>query len=406
MIKNVHICFLSGFFPNSIYKEILSASTYNMQHAANKLQQSFLAGLSFYYPDLYIINAPFVGSFPKRYNRLFVPKATIVPFKGTSMGFLNLTGIKQPIIKRKITRELTLWVNKLNGEQAIVIVYALITSRMEAVINIKKRFPNVKIIQIVPDLVQFMGIPSGRLYHYYYRKNCVRTPQLVKEIDAFILLSKYMARELGIEHKPHDVIEGIVSDLNTEVNSSMPKFPAKTILYTGTLAERYGVMNLVHAFMLLNDADSQLIICGSGDSESEIKELSVKCPNIVFKGSISNQEALDLQKRASLLVNPRTPEGDFTRFSFPSKTIEYFQSGTPTLLYRLPGIPEEYYQYCFSIEQDFSVEFLSKTLEKILSLSHKELCNKGEMAKQFVLKNKNAIKQVEKIKNIIEIELV
>lgn len=398
-----HICFLSGFFPDSIYKEILSASTYNMQHAADKLQRSFLSGLSFYYPNLYVVNAPFVGSFPKRYNKYYIPKATIEPFKGTSIGFLNLTAIKQIIIKKKIARELARWVNGLNGEQAVIVVYALVPSRMEAVINIKNRYPNVKVIQIVPDLVQYTSSPSGRLYFYYHKKNQEKVQHLVNKIDAFILLSKYMAQELRIEHKPYDVIEGISSDFSAEKYSCETKFSTKTILYTGTLAERYGIINLVQAFILLNDPYLQLIICGSGDSENKIKEISLKYPNIIFKGSISNVAVLDLQKRATLLVNPRTPEGDFTRFSFPSKTIEYFQSGTPTLLYRLPGIPEEYYQYCFSIENDYSVQFLSASLKKILSLSSEELCNKGEMARHFILKNKNAIKQVEKIKKIVEL---
>ena len=45
--------------------------------------------------------------------------------------------------------------------------------------------------------------------------------------------------------------------------------------------------------------------------------------------------------------------------------MEYLASGIPTLIYKLPGIPDEYYQYCFSLE-DLGVEALANKMMDII----------------------------------------
>ena len=41
-------------------------------------------------------------------------------------------------------------------------------------------------------------------------------------------------------------------------------------------------------------------------------------------------------------MNPRSADAEYTKYSFPSKTIEYLATGVPVVMNRLPGIPEEY----------------------------------------------------------------
>lgn len=52
-----------------------------------------------------------------------------------------------------------------------------------------------------------------------------------------------------------------------------------------------------------------------------------------------------MQQQATLLVNPRKGHEEYTKYSFPSKTMEYMASGTPTIMYKLPGLPIEYEEY-------------------------------------------------------------
>ena len=75
-----------------------------------------------------------------------------------------------------------------------------------------------------------------------------------------------------------------------------------------------------------------------------------------------------MQHKATILVNPRTSEGEFTKYSFPSKTMEYLLAGRCVVVNRLPGIPEEYYQYVYT-PQNESVEALAECLTNVLDIN-------------------------------------
>ena len=68
-------------------------------------------------------------------------------------------------------------------------------------------------------------------------------------------------------------------------------------------------------------------------------------PRVAYLGEIPRNKLLAYQKDADLLINPRINAGIFTRYSFPSKNMEYMSSGTPMVGYKLEGIPEEYDNY-------------------------------------------------------------
>ena len=68
-------------------------------------------------------------------------------------------------------------------------------------------------------------------------------------------------------------------------------------------------------------------------------------------------------------------------------------SGTPTLLYRLDSIPDDYYNYCFSISNDYTPENLARKIEELLSIPSEELIALGASARKFILENKNAESQ-------------
>jgi glycosyltransferase involved in cell wall biosynthesis len=160
-------------------------------------------------------------------------------------------------------------------------------------------------------------------------------------------------------------------------------------------------MNLVEAVQRLDRQDFRLDIYGDGDCRDEIIKISKVDNRIKYCGQKPRNEILKKQQEVFLLVNPRTSEGEFTKYSFPSKTMEYLASGTPTLIYRLPGIPDEYYEHCFALE-DSSIETLSHKINEILDLSGQELSRMGNEARQFILDNKNPVKQVGKLNSILE----
>src|SRR5690606_24382556 len=133
-------------------------------------------------------------------------------------------------------------------------------------------------------------------------------------------------------------------------------------------SKKYGIETLLKAFSFTSNPKYKLMICGDGDAKDLVYDYLHKDDRIKYLGKLPHDKTLLLQKNADLLVNPRTPKGEFTKFSFPSKTMEYLALGTPVLMYKLPGIPNEYFNYCYTID-DYSHEALANKINEILSLS-------------------------------------
>ena len=67
-------------------------------------------------------------------------------------------------------------------------------------------------------------------------------------------------------------------------------------------------------------------------------------------------------------------------------------SGTPLLTTKLPGIPLEYFNYTYTID-DESKEGLGKALIYVLGEKDEELVKKGKAAFDFVKEYKTNVKQ-------------
>lgn len=396
---------LLGLFANTDKNEIVANSTGVIQYAAHALQNSILTGISQLRDDVEIINLPYIGSYPYRYKKMYYKGSASFEesgVAGTNVGFNNLFVYKLYSRYFNTKKAVMKWAAKQQGDK-FVLVYALHTPFIKAVVEVKKVYPDLHICLIVPDLPEFMGTSTSFAKTLYSKKNKALINDLICYADSFVLLSKYMVEGLNIGDKPWTVVEGIFNpkDQSIEnISNVSAESEKKQIFYSGTLARRYGIMNLVDAFMSLKHEDIELVICGNGDTREGIIEKSEEDSRIIYKGQLPREEILALQQSAFLLVNPRTAEGEFTKYSFPSKTMEYLASGTPTLLYRLLGIPDEYYDYCFSLDSS-SIEDLANKMDEIIKMDPKVLKGMGEKAREFILTEKNPVKQCEKITKLL-----
>ena len=175
----------------------------------------------------------------------------------------------------------------------------------------------------------------------------------------------------------------------------------KVVLYTGTLRKIFGVMNLVEAFKMVKDRDVELWICGSGDSKEAINEATRIDSRIKFFGLVDSETALEMQHKATILVNPRTSEGEYTKYSFPSKTMEYLLAGRSVIINHLSGIPEEYYDYVYT-PKDESVEALAECISSVIHLDMKEREERAKKGRQFIIEKKNSKVQMERVIKMIE----
>lgn len=148
--------------------------------------------------------------------------------------------------------------------------------------------------------------------------------------------------------------------------------------------------------MLTASSNYRLVICGLGELNSLVENATKQDSRIIYKGVLPHEEAVLLQQNATALINPRQPSATLTKYSFPSKTIEYLLSGTPMIGYHLEGIPDEYYEYFFT-PSDLTIEALTDTINKVFSMSNIDLYYKAKNAQQFIIENKTAVTQVKKM---------
>lgn len=246
-----------------------------------------------------------------------------------------------------------------------------------------------KKVGIVTDLPKFLGISKNS---YMLKMN----NRIIRESDGYVFLTKQMNNEVNVDRKPYLVLEGHVNEDMKEKKHMPFTEQEKKILYAGSIEKIYGIEMLCKAFIDVALPNEELHIFGNGDFAEELRKLAEKNDNIVYHGNRPNNEIVEEELRATLLVNPRPTDGEYTKFSFPSKTLEYMVSGTPVLSSRLAGIPEEYENYIFYFDEN-TAENLGKRMREILNLSPEILAKKGEDARNFALDKKNNVTQSKKI---------
>jgi len=224
----------------------------------------------------------------------------------------------------------------------------------------------------------------------------------ISMFKSYIFLTDEMNKVVNKKNKPYIVIEGQVDIKMANIENKIEdKYEKKVCMYSGGLQKIYGIKYLVEGFVKAKIDNSELYIFGSGDYEDELIEICKKEKNIKYFGVAMNSYVVKEQIKTTLLINPRPTEEEYTKYSFPSKNMEYMVSGTPTLTTRLPGMPKEYNNYVYLIE-DESAKGIEESLKSILSNSKEVLHHKGMMAKQFVLKEKNNVVQTSKILDMIQ----
>jgi len=401
------ILFLGGLFPKEQEAEILNNSIGQPQNAANILQWSIIRGLDMHLETpIRIINSLFIGAYPNRYKKLWIPRTLFSHTEHGSQndintGFLNLPVAKHFFKYRSICRELRR--SGINGED-MILGYSMTLSVVKGLLYAKRIAPNVLTCLIVPDLPEYMSFSKGpwinELLHRVNRKMLYR---YIKKIDSFVVLTQQMSSALQIGKRPYAVMEGICPEncypsqsvSFTELASS----EKKVILYTGTLDAAYGIVDLIEAFHRIEDDTVELVICGGGNAEPLVRKMTDEDHRVKYLGILHPNQVREMQQKAYLLVNPRS-NAEFTKYSFPSKTMEYMASGRPVLMYHLHGIPKEYDDYLLYISDTQDGLYLS--LREALSTECVKMNELGQKAQAFVREQKNAFVQTKKIIDILQ----
>jgi hypothetical protein len=302
--------------------------------------------------------------------------------------YKHLRTINLPIIKQ-LLNAVGVYFNvlKYGGKESFVICDGLsyLASKAAVIACKLKRLKSVVIITDLPEFLVGRDNPAVQRYR-----------KLFDQFSGYVLLTEEMAVKLGYKDRPYIVIEGQVDSLENREVLEAKQYDKKIVMYAGIVRKLYGLKILVEGFIKADLPNYELHIYGNGDYADEIDEISKHNNNVKHFPSQPNTTIVEKEKRAFLLVNPRPTNEEYTKYSFPSKNMEYMVSGTAVLTTNLPGMPSEYKQYVYLIE-DETEDGVCKAFKKLSELSEEDIIGKGRIAREFVLTNKNNKKQTNRI---------
>lgn len=383
------------------FKYIVENSKRAPSQSAQNFETALLNGLS-QLEDVHLTANSFysIAPFPKGcYLSVKSHKESIDNCEINILPMVNLPILKQICMSIVIGRELRKWIRDNRTKEKCVTLYGIYPASATRILKICKR-NNVKTFAFITDAPKMMytyrddGNLLKKIVHSYYRNRAI---SIQSSFDGYIYITEAMSKEVA-PGKPYTVLE-VICDEHIFDGIEEEKSNPKAIMYAGMLHKLFGIANVIEAFEKL-DGDYELWLFGDGDMVEEIKLKAQQNPKIKYMGRVDRTTVLKYEKRATLLVNIRNVEDEYTKYSFPSKTIEYMLSGTPMLSSRLPGIPKEYNDYLYMCDEVDS-ENLAKKIGEIMN-EEDGLLEMGRRASIFAQEQKNALSGANKVFTFIK----
>lgn len=378
------VLFLGGVFDDSHNKEIISKTRTYVEYAANNFQKKIIYGLRSLNIPLEVVSIPFLGAYPTAYSDMYFSGFQNMNDDNSGYkyyAFNNIYGYRNISRFRAAKRGLRDFIS-VDDEKKLIIVYAPHTPFIQAANWAKRKDPRIKICMVVPDLPQYMDLSESLSPIYKFLKS-IDLKQFAKEnktVDSYILLTEQMADALNVGDRPYRVVEGIYEATNGVSNK---RVGIKTIVYTGKLNLAFGATNLVKAFHSIQNANIRLVICGSGEAKNEIAQIAAKDSRIDFKGQVTSDEARKCILDGDILVNPRPNDSIYTKYSFPSKIIDYLATGNPVIAFELDGMPKIYKDFIYYIPEN-NIESIAKTIQRVINADPKEIQVRTNKALQYI----------------------
>ena len=368
--------------------------------SAHKFQINMMKGLIENKQEVYVINIPRYRYYPHLRKIIVKGNDFVLDSRkyGQNIGFVNLPVLNYITQYFAFQKSIKRYLEKYPDEFVTLICFNNNFPRDKAAVKIKMKNKQVIICNVIGDLYGKYGVYSDERYHGIKGKiiTCIEKEddKLHRKGDTFAFLTEYMADALGVEQKPFVVVEGLFADQMEKTDFVDDN--EKIIFYAGNIGLQYDIQHLLDAFEMIKGNEYKLFIAGRGDAEDMVKEYAARDGRIEYLGFVTPKEVAGYQKRATILINPRTSGHEYVKYSFPSKNMECLASGKPYIAHKLVCNPEEYGSY-IQYPKDESDEALAEKIIEICNMSPEERNAIGERARKFILEEKNPQKQMLKI---------
>ena len=154
---------------------------------------------------------------------------------------------------------------------------------------------------------------------------------LADNLSGYITLTSGLNELFNKYNRANLTFEGIVENKFKKLDVSEY---GKYAFFFGNLEEKYGVNELIKAFIEYNNKDINLVIAGYHGNNDKINKLIKDQSNIKYLGMISNDLALSLESGSVFNINPRPYSEDYDRYLIPWNVLDYLNSGSLTVSVR------------------------------------------------------------------------
>lgn len=382
----MNFLYIGYYVDSTVLNDILSKNINNMSFARQNLEFYLIKGLHKYLNK----NIDFVSYVP--INKAFsLPEFSQIDDATIKHIPIEKDNIQSMLSASKNFKKYLQSLGKEKLQNLCIVMYAVNPIFMLPILRLKKKY-KFTLTTICSEA------PAFRRYNNSLKAQIQKrvTIFLNKHFDNYILLSNKTKEILEDQDKPTMVLEGIAPP-----NFGEPSYEKKNIvMYAGGLAPDNNISLLIDSCREVEELD-ELWICGvdcelSEAEQAKVEQIQKEDHRIRYLGTMSNDEVQKLETQAKLLVSLRSPKEKLTRYSFPSKILEYIASGSMVLSTKLAGIPEEYFDYMLCVEQDEKEEIIEK-IRYCFSMDDAEyvdFCKKGQ---QFISEEKNYLQQSKKL---------
>lgn len=402
--RKQRLVWVGSVVPEDFYKKLCSMG-YKNQQASRIAQLNIVKGLEDHYGIPFdFVSGPALPAYPEFHEFRVSPYTwkNANGEAGVCASYLNIEYINR-LFKGDAMVQAARQITATYGKKDAVTVYVNSphTPFIRAGIEIKKRFPQAKLVLIIPDLPQFMETQINPVKKLLKRVDIVYMMKLIQKFDYFIPYSKHMIEYLRLKKDKCMTMEGCVSD-DLEIYTKSEEEKPFTFMYSGTADIKFGLKLLVDAFEELNEENCALIVTGKGDAAEYLETISRIDNRIRYYGFIDDYSKVkQMQMDADIMMNMRLPSEEASMYCFPSKLFEYMKTGNPVMSFKIGGIPEDYFEHLLPIDEE-SVAAIRTAMVRAMKMTQKERLEFGAEAKQFVLKQKNLNKQTKLIYDLVE----
>ena len=198
---------------------------------------------------------------------------------------------------------------------------------------------------------------------------------LADNLSGYITQTANLNELFNKHNRANITIEGVLEDKYKETDV---KEYGKYIFHYGNLEERFGVYDLIQAFIELNNPNINLVVAGYHANLEKMDKLSKFRNNIKFLGMISNDLMISLENGSLFNINSRPYSEDYDRYLIPYNTLDYLNSKSLTVSVRNKILLKTFKDDALWLELGEKEELI-EVMNKALNMSDKK---KDEMIKK------------------------